>query len=325
MARADLLVSLVRAANRGDEALFQRTVEALIADERSKHHNVLADRLEESLRRNGSSAAVLASRSTEPSSSPFLLTVEPRKRMEDLILPNAVAKASQELIEEQHRVDLLRSYNLEPRNRVLLVGPPGNGKTSLAEAIAEGLMMPMLVVRYESLIGSYLGETASRLKQLFDFVRTRRGVLFLDEFETLGKERGDEHETGEIKRVVSSLLLQVDALPAHVVVIAATNHPELLDRAVWRRFQLRLTLPKPNSAQRTEWFRRFERQLGRSLGLTPASLAERLKSASFSELEDFTTDVQRRCVLSEPNADAKRIVRELLKYWKPRPFSSAKA
>ncbi|MGP4763358.1 AAA family ATPase, partial [Klebsiella pneumoniae] len=89
------------------------------------------------------------------------------------------------------------------------------------------------------LIGSYLGETSGRLKAMLDYARTRRCVLFFDEFETLGKERGDTHETGEIKRVVSSLLLQLDDLPDYVVVVAASNHPELLDSAVWRRFQLR--------------------------------------------------------------------------------------
>ena len=92
-------------------------------------------------------------------------------------------------------------------------------------------------MRYEAVIGSFLGETSGRLKKLFDFVRTHQCVLFFDEFDTLGKERGDVHETGEIKRVVSSLLLQIDALPSHVVVVTATNHAELLDRAVWRRFQ----------------------------------------------------------------------------------------
>ena len=100
------------------------------------------------------------------------------------------------------------------------------------------MAVPLVSVRYESVIASYLGETAVRLSRLFDQVRTRRCVLFFDEFDVVGKERGDLHETGEIKRVVSSLLLQIDTLPSSVVAISATNHPELLDRAVWRRFQL---------------------------------------------------------------------------------------
>src|SRR5699024_10533151 len=114
-----------------------------------------------------------------------------------------------------------RSHGLDPRHRVMLVGPPGNGKTSLAEAIAEALAVPFFVIRYEALIGSYLGETANRLKCVFDYVRTTPCVVFFDEFDAVGKERGDTHETGEIKRVVSSLLMHVDELPSYTVIIAA--------------------------------------------------------------------------------------------------------
>ena len=163
--------------------------------------------------------------------------------------PDLALLAATQLIEEQQRASLLRSHSFEPRHRVLLVGPPGNGKTSLAEAIAESLAVPLFIVRYEAMIGSFLGETAGRLKRVFDYARTTPCVLFFDEFDAVGKERGDTHETGEIKRVVTSLLMQIDELPSYVVVIAATNHAELLDRAVWRRFELRLSLPAPTEKQ----------------------------------------------------------------------------
>jgi len=158
--------------------------------------------------------------------------------------------------------------------------------------------MPLLIVRHEAVIASFLGETATRLARLFDQVRTRHCVLFFDEFDVVGKERGDVHETGEIKRLVSSLLLQVDALPSYVVVVTATNHPELLDRAVWRRFQLRLELTPPSPKQIEEWFRRFEERLGVKLGVAGATLAKQLKGASFSELEQFGEDIHRRYVLA---------------------------
>ena len=118
---------------------------------------------------------------------------------------------------------MLRSHGLEPRHRILLAGPPGNGKTSLAEAIAESLSIPLLTVRYEAVIGSFLGETAGRLRRVFDYARTTPSVLFFDEFDVVGKERGDLHETGEIKRVVSSLLLQMDDLPSWTIIAAATK------------------------------------------------------------------------------------------------------
>jgi AAA+ superfamily predicted ATPase len=317
MARADLLVRLVRAGVKGDQVTFRQTVEQIIAEERAVQHNVLAERLAEYLRLNGSPHGAISPRPDDRSLTLFH-EVLPQRRLQDLILPQPVLRACEELAEEHHRGDLLRAHQLEPRSRVLLAGPPGNGKTSLAEAIAEALMVPLLIVRYEGVIASYLGETASRLQRLFEFVRTRHCVLFFDEFDAIGKERGDVHETGEIKRVVSSLLLQVDALPSFVVVITATNHPELLDRAVWRRFQLRLELPPPTRAQREEWFRRLQEQLATPLGMAPRSLADRLVGTSFSELEDFSVDVLRRIALAQPTADVASIVTERVAQWRTR-------
>lgn len=156
----------------------------------------------------------------------------------------------------------------------MLAGAPGNGKTTLAEVLAYELMYPLFVVRYETLVGSYLGETSSRLKHLMDYAKTQRCVLFFDEFETLGKERGDTHETGEIKRVVISLLLQIDDLPDYVVVVAASNHPELLDRAVWRRFQLRIELPMPTRQQLTRHIESICQRCQTNFGYDPETLAK---------------------------------------------------
>ena len=319
MARADLILALVKAGAQGDEARFQRTVEALAADERSKKHTILADRLLAQLRTsgNGRYMSPLAP-SSKSLTGPLVVELAPERRIEDLLLPVNVTEVIHDLVEEQHRADLLRSRNLEPRNRVLLAGPPGNGKTSLAEAIADALNAPFVVVRYEGIIGSYLGETAQRIGQMFEYVRSRRCVLFFDEFDTVGKERGDRQETGEIKRVVSSLLLQIDALPSYVVVVTASNHPELLDRAVWRRFQIRLELPMPRRGQIEEWFRRFEARTGYGLSFSPRSLAMRLQGLSFAEIEDFGMDVLRRIVLDEPDADVKTITSDRLRHWRKR-------
>lgn len=319
MSRADLLVSLVKAGTQGDQQLLRTTVEAMAAEERAKQHHQLADKLEENLRTVKSqprSSEVV--RSFDGGHGGLLFEVEPRRTLASLFLETTVLEACREMIEEQHRRDLLRSYGLEPRHRVLLSGAPGNGKTSLAEAIASELLVPLFVVRYEAVIGSFLGETSSRLKRLFDFVRTHQCVLFFDEFDTLGKERGDTHETGEIKRVVSSLLLQIDALPSHVVVVTATNHAELLDRAVWRRFQLRLALSAPTLAQKEAWFESFQARLGTPLGFSPKTLATKLQASSFSDIEQFCEDVQRRYVLALPDTNLKRIVSERLKQWQSR-------
>jgi AAA+ superfamily predicted ATPase len=320
------LVNLVRASSQGDQKLFRRTLEALIAEERAKQHHVVAERLSEYLYRDGQTQGKVIGLSDDRLQELFYETI-PRRKLEDLILPPAVTRVCNELIEEQHRRELLRSHNVEPRHRVLLVGPPGNGKTALAEALAEALMVPFLTVRYEGVIGSFLGETAARIRRLFDYVRNRQCLLFLDEFDTLGKERGDVHDTGEIKRVVSSLLLQLDDLLSHVVVVTATNHPELLDRAVWRRFQLRLFLPPPGLKQLEEWFRRFEKRLGEPLGFPYQVLAKSLAGLSFAEVEELSLDVMRRRILTTPNTNLKQIVRDRLEEWKAHagPSSSSRS
>jgi AAA+ superfamily predicted ATPase len=318
MARADLLLDLVRAGAQGEQTLFRKALEALISEERAKQHHVLADRLAAHLQQKtgANSGPITARRNGQIAELYYDLS--PNRRLDDLILPDVVKTACQELIEEQNRSDLLRAHNLEPRHRVLLAGPPGNGKTSLAEALATELAVPLFVVRYEAVIASFLGETAVRLARLFEQIRTHRCVLFFDEFDVVGKERGDIHETGEIKRVVSSLLLQVDALPSYVIVVTASNHPELLDRAVWRRFQLRLHLPPPTQALAEEWFRRFEERIGLKLGISLNTLSTRLKGLSFSELEQFSLDIQRRYVLSLPDGDIRRIMKERLTQWQER-------
>ena len=316
MARADLILTLIKASRQGDDVQVRKAVEALAADERAKNHTILADRLLAQLQ-SGNGRHVRQTPLLSRSAAGPAETV-PARSLSDLILSAAAEEAVTELVSEQHRADLLRSYSLEPRSRVLLAGPPGNGKTTLAEALAHALNVPFLVVRYEAVIGSYLGETAQRIAQVFEHASSRHCVLFFDEFDSVGKERGDLHETGEIKRVVSSLLLQIDALPSYVVAVAASNHPELLDRAVWRRFPIRLELPAPTQRQIEEWFRRFEQRHGQTLGLSPRSLAQRLRGLSFSEVGDFGTDVLRKIVLDAPEADIKAIVECRLRQWKRR-------
>ena len=324
MARSDLLLSLVKAGSCGDRTGVRTAAEAIIAEERAKRHNVLADRLTEAMHVNGKPATGggFVGRTNQPHRE-FLVELTPRKRLEDLILSDINLKACRELIEEQHRGSVLRTHSLEPRHRVLLVGPPGNGKTSLAEALAEALAVPFFVVRYEAMIGSFLGETASRLKRVFDYARTTPCVLFFDEFDAVGKERGDIHETGEIKRVVTSLLMQMDDLPSYAVIVAATNHAELLDRAAWRRFQLRLALNRPTRRELVAYIDRFVATVDEPLGKAAETIAKRLGKVSYAEAEEFCHDVRRRSVLAMGEKSMPAIVAERLKQWSSRQRVSA--
>lgn len=322
MARADLILDLIKNSFAGNKYQFKKVVEALIAEERSKQHLQLADKLQSELDamlrsadkdlqgRNVTATAVA------PVVNNFLQEVSVRKSFDDIILPDEVKKIVKLFVEEQLRSDLLRSYTLEPRHKIMLVGKPGTGKTSFAEALAERLMVPLYMVRYDALIGSYLGETAMRLRQLFDFVSTRKCILFFDEFDTIGKERGDSHELGEIKRVVSSLLLMTDSLPSYTIVIGASNHPELLDRAVWRRFQLRVELPMPNKDSIQHWLEKFQKKYSIDFQYNLPKLADELIGNNFGDIETFALTIMRRHVLSLPDGSVKDFVKEELEYLK---------
>jgi SpoVK/Ycf46/Vps4 family AAA+-type ATPase len=319
MARADLLETIVRAGASGDQALFRRAVEAVIAEERAKQHHIVADRLAEELSKPGRAPTLRVVQTALPATegARYVHEARPERTLDDMVLPPLVEEICRELLEEQERSDLLRSHGLEPRHRVLLTGAPGNGKTSLADAIANHLGVPLLTVRYDQLIGSYLGETTQRLGKLFEHVRGQRCVLFFDEFDAVGKERADPHETGEIKRVVSTLLLEVDSLPSHVIVIAASNHPDLLDKAVWRRFQVRVELPPPTHVAIVAWLARTLVDLPVP-GSTWDDAATKLVDSSYAEVAEFTADVRRRLVLAGPDASAKGVIAARLRQWTER-------
>lgn len=320
MAQADLLVDLLKAATSGDQLAFRKAAEGLIQEEKQKGHRLLAERLAKALQATAvqSFRPPIARVTGSIASKDLFYEIIPERNLSSLVLPEKIKNQVQEIVEEQHRAELLHSHNLQARNRILLAGPPGNGKTTLAEALASELMYPLIVIRYETLVGSYLGETSSRLKSVLDYARTQRCVLFFDEFETLGKERGDTHETGEIKRVVSTLLLQLDEMPDYVVVVAASNHPELLDRAVWRRFQMRIELPTPTREQLTQFIASISQRCNVNFGYEPATLAKQLLGLNFAETEEFCLGVVRRAVLDMKTENAQSVTKLKLDQWKGR-------
>tara|TARA_Y100000768_G_scaffold388444_1_gene384396 strand:+ start:5588 stop:6550 length:963 start_codon:yes stop_codon:yes gene_type:complete len=320
MARSDLLLNLIKAGNSGNKKLFDNTVNAIIAEEKSKQHHVLVEKIQDSISKERNSFGhTIAGNQAE--SEGLIVQVTPDKSYNDLFLSDGTRELVDEVVEEHFRVELLRSYNLEPRNRIILVGPPGNGKTSLAVAIADKIMVPAYTINYTSLIGSYLGQTTSRIAKVFDSIKQQRCVLFIDELETIAKERGDHHETGEIKRVVSTLLLEIDKLPSHVIVIGASNHPGLLDTAIWRRFPVKLKLLNPDLALIEKFlaycFKDYFTMSDAKLG----SMAKMLSGLSFSDIENFSLDVKRRIVLSESRGGYSKVIDKQLTRLKPNAHS----
>ena len=178
---------------------------------------------------------------------PLLDIRQPQRSLEELVLSKSGQSAMEELLEEHRRQDVLRSYGLHAASKILFFGPPGCGKTMAAEIIACELDMPLAIVRLDALVSSYLGETAANLRKVFDFISQYPLVALFDEFDALGKERSDNSEHGELRRVVNAVLQMMDAYRGKSLLIAATNHEQILDSAIWRRFDDTLEFPLPHS------------------------------------------------------------------------------
>lgn len=295
-------------SSRGERASLQRTMQAIVAESK-RSTNV--GKPQTTL---GLSAGAQGGREGLPDRvAELVFDLPARRRLSELVLAKDVLAEIEEFLEEFAQMPLLRASSLEPRHKILLIGPPGNGKTSLAEMIATELALPFLSIRYDALVDSFLGETASRLRRIIEYATANPCVLFFDEFDALGKERSDSQETGEIKRLVGSLLVHLDQLPSHAIVVCATNHPELLDRAVWRRFELKLQIDRPDEGQLVQWFVQFEKSLkGQSSGISPLEFAQLMAGENMSDVEAFTLEVRRKLVLSKGNLSLSDALRSVL-------------
>ncbi len=174
-----------------------------------------------------------------------------------LFLGKEASQAFNDFVRAARHVDELSAKGLASRLGLLLSGPPGTGKTLMAAHVAAQLSRPFYVVRLDAVISSLLGDTAKNVRTVFDFVPSQNAVLLLDEMDAVAKLRDDRHELGELKRVVNTVIQGLDSLDQHAVVVAATNHPHLLDPAIWRRFPYKIELGYPDASVREDLWRHF--------------------------------------------------------------------
>lgn len=253
-----------------------------------------------------------------------LYPLKPKKTLAELKLTPEVQVAIDDFLLEQRERDTLTAGGMEPRHKALLIGPPGNGKTVLAGATALELGVPSYMVRYDDLISKIPGETSRNLLQVFQYAARQPTLLFFDEFDALGREREDAQESGEMKRVTSTLLVQLDDVPSHVVCMAATNHAQMLDGAIWRRFNIRIELPRP----RMENFVSFLEDMFTHLGHPMKSgegdgedevdfdiIAHRLVFENFSDAELFARNCIRTKILAKGALTTKGAIMAELNKW----------
>ena len=173
----------------------------------------------------------------------------PKARLGDMILSESLAHQLHRIIREQRHASRIAEHGLSPRRKLMLTGPPGTGKTLTASVLAGELGLPFFEVRLDGLITKFMGETAAKLRQVFDATSRTRGVYFFDEFDAIGSQRGLANDVGEIRRVLNSFLQMIEQDRSHSLVLAATNHPGILDSALFRRFDDILQYDLPEIAQ----------------------------------------------------------------------------
>lgn len=245
MASGEDLISIFKAFKENNHVEFTKVAYEIIEEEKRKNHYLLANKLENILFTNDTVCSLKGNKKnfinkqipTDKESGFELLEIKfPKKDFNSILLNDINIEKIKRVLNEFNNKEILETYNLYPKTRILFCGPPGTGKTITAEAISNVLGIPMLYTRFDSIISSFLGETATNLRKVFDFANGGEWVLFFDEFDSIAKSRDISNEHGELKRVVNSFLQLIDNAPKNKLIIAATNYEKLIDKALWRRF-----------------------------------------------------------------------------------------
>ena len=306
MASAQQLIGLVKSHAEGDSDRFFDLAMQLSAAEEQKGHKRLAETL-----RQWANAGQTPPASRKPNLTPiaaprgdlaeFLFASYPSERLNSVILPPLIGEELAHIVFETRMREKLEEKGLKPRRRILLSGPPGTGKTMSAHSLAGELQFPLFSVMLHGLITKFMGETAQKLKLVFDAIKSTRGVYLFDEIDALAAARGDGNDVGEARRVLNSFLQFLDEDTGPSIVIATTNLAEILDRAVLRRFDLVLSYELPDAASTRQ---ALERRL---IGFSHARLSWKKVTdcaigLSTADVVAAAEDAARRAVLGDRNS-----------------------
>ena len=303
---------MITAYRDGDDLAFRRAAQAIIEEEEAKRHSALARELRQLLSL-GSGHPVSVDLNPVPAPPtdrdhdlPLADVTAPRRYLRDLVLNNSLYSSLESLVEETRRWHEIDQAGLPRRQRILLHGPPGCGKSSIAEGLAGELGRILVTVRVDAVMSSYLGETAANLRRIFEFAGTGPYVVLFDEFDALGKERSDPADHGELRRVVNAYLQLLDRYKGPSLLIAATNHAAVLDYALWRRFDDVFEVPMPTIELLTAI---LEANLnGRLPSRTLRVEAQRLADLPHAAAERAARDAQRSALLEgTPTVSARHL------------------
>lgn len=303
MAAAEQIKSLIKSFSEGDDSRFYATAVQIAAAEARKGHQDLAEELKKLIQDskkskiNERTLKRLPVNAAQKELNDLLEFSRPDDKLKDMVLSIKLKKIIQRILDEQRQIEKLRQHNLFPRKKILLTGPPGCGKTMTARVISNELSIPLFVIRLDGLISRYMGESIAKLRLVFDTMKEFRAVYLFDEFDSIGTTRSQGNEVGEIKRVLNSFLLQIEKDDSNSLIIAATNMPENLDEALFRRFDDIINYPLPSEEQ---IFKYYKRELLKNELISENILIELSKKSiglNFSDLEKICQDFLKNIIV----------------------------
>lgn len=309
MASADQLKALLKAHLEGDEQRFRSVAMQVAAHEAKLGHGQLAEELR-TLIDSAKRQAIPISRPRGELAN-LLAVSYPKSRLTDVVLGQELTKQLQRVIREQLHAAQILAHGLAPRRKLLLVGPPGTGKTMTASALAGELGTPLFQVRLDGLITKFMGETAAKLRQIFDATGQTRGVYFFDEFDAIGSQRTLANDVGEIRRVLNSFLQMIEHDVSHSLIVAATNHPEILDPALFRRFDDVLYYSLPDVSQIASLLRARLRRIAENR-VSWKRLADDALGLSYAEVTRVSDEVFKDALIHKRETVSEAEIHQML-------------